>query len=971
MGTIANLAIKITGDVGNLKEALSDAASSVSKAGDKLQGLGSKLSLGVTAPLAGIATMAIKSAADFEQSMNVMQQVSGATAADMQALQEQALQLGAQTSFSAGEAAEAMLELAKAGLSASEVSAAIGGTLDLAAAGGLGLAQAAEITANAVNAFGLEASQASSVANMLAAAANASSVEVTDLAQGMQMASAVFSSSGQSLATLNTALAILGNNGLKGSDAGTSLKTMLMRLTAPTDDAAKKLRELGVSVYDAAGNMRALPDIMSDLRRALYDTQTVTVTSSNLTQEQAERMKYLEKTIESTQRKLADYQSGIAGVAQSENDKIVTVDRLNRVLQAAQAEYASLASIGSTTSTVMRTLTEEQRAQALATIFGSDAIRAANILLKEGESGWKEMAAALNNESAAADVANARMKGMAGAIEYFKGSVDSFLISTALPFLDSLSGIVRMAADGITALGSLPEPIQRTGLIVAGVAAAAGPALVGMGTALKVAAVGASGLSAALGFLASPIGLLIGAVALLGVAWATNFGGIQEATANLVAQLQPKIEEIQSWLETQIPAALAQAQAIWDNFASTASTAWTGFVDTVAPKVGEIRAWLEAQIPAALTTLQTAWDNFTTAVPTAWSNFTTLTATTGAEVVAFFGDLSTKANELQAAAAPVLQTIGEFMAPAFERLAGATAELPGKLTALQPNIEKLGGAFGNLMDAIQPILAALGVGLVIAANFGVNLVAAAFENLPGLLQPMIDTAINTVNLLADTVRGMVEVIKNIAKGDWAGAWEAFKGVIEGFKTYFSTTLENIKSFGATIFDTLKTAVLGTLTDLDSSAKTQMDALREWWENAWSSLGKAFEPVKSGIQTVKDAVDGLKKAIEDFKNWIGGLSIPNPFAGIQLPALPALPTLPGFQLGTAYAHGGWSWVGENRRPELVYLPRGAQVVPWQEASKAAAGGGGVNVTIQNATIRSEQDIWELAYRIRDLARREGW
>jgi TP901 family phage tail tape measure protein len=966
MGTIANLAIKITGDVGDLKEALSDAASSISKAGDKLQGLGSKLSLGVTAPLAGIATMAIKSAADFEQSMNVMQQVSGATAADMQALQEQALQLGAQTSFSAGEAAEAMLELAKAGLSASEISAAIGGTLDLAAAGGLGLAQAAEITANAVNAFGLEASQASSVANMLAAAANASSVEVTDLAQGMQMASAVFSSSGQSLATLNTALAILGNNGLKGSDAGTSLKTMLMRLTAPTDDAAEKLRELGVSVYDAAGNMRALPEVMADLQRALYDTQAVTVTSSNLTQEQAERMKYLEKIIESTQRQLADYQSGIAGVAQSENDKIVAVDRLNRVLQAAQAEYASLASIGGTTSTVMRTLTEEQRAQALATIFGSDAIRAVNILLKEGQDGWAKMAAALNNETAAADVANARMKGMAGAIEYFKGSVDSFLISTALPFLDSLSGIVRMAADGITALGSLPEPIQRTGLIVAGVAAAAGPALVGMGTALKVAAVGASGLSAALGFLASPIGLLIGAVALLGVAWATNFGGIQEATANLVAQLQPKIDEIKGWMEAQIPAALATAQAVWSNFASTATTAWSNFAASIAPAIEglgpiitQMIDWLQAQIPGAIGATQAAWNSLSA-----------IAATSGQKIVDLFGELNSKLPELQSNAISIIQAIGEFMAPAFERLATATAELPGKMAALQPNIEKISGAFGNLMNAIQPILAALGVGLVVAANFGVNLVAAAFENLPGLLQPIIDTAINTINLIADTVRGMVEVIKNIAKGDWAGAWEAFKGVIDGFKTYFNTTLENIKSFGSTIFDTLKTAVLGTLTDLDSSAKSQMNSLKSWWDGIWESLDDAFEPVRSGIDRVKEAIDSLKNAIEAFKNWIGGLSIPNPFAGIQLPALPALPTLPGFQLGTAYAHGGWSWVGENRRPELVFLPRGAQVVPWQEASKAA-GGGGVNVTIQNATIRSEQDIWELAYRIRDLARREGW
>jgi TP901 family phage tail tape measure protein len=164
---------------------------------------GTAMSLGVTAPLAGIATAAISSAADFEQSMNVMAQVTGATGDQMATLQAQALNLGAVTSFSAGEAAEAMLELGKAGLAPDEIMGAIAGTMDLAAAGGLDLAQAATIAANAMNAFQLPAEKVTDVANMLAAAANASSVDVTDLAAGVQMAGAVFASNGQSVEALN------------------------------------------------------------------------------------------------------------------------------------------------------------------------------------------------------------------------------------------------------------------------------------------------------------------------------------------------------------------------------------------------------------------------------------------------------------------------------------------------------------------------------------------------------------------------------------------------------------------------------------------------------------------------------------------------------------------------------------------------------------------------------------------------
>ena len=137
---------------GGLKQQLANAAA-------EMRNIGMGLTAGVTLPVVGIAAAAVNSAAQFEQSLNVMQQVSGATEAQMASMQAQALQLGAETAFSAGEAAAGMLELAKAGLDTDQVMAAIGGTMDLAAAGNLGLAQAAEIAANAVNTFGLDATE--------------------------------------------------------------------------------------------------------------------------------------------------------------------------------------------------------------------------------------------------------------------------------------------------------------------------------------------------------------------------------------------------------------------------------------------------------------------------------------------------------------------------------------------------------------------------------------------------------------------------------------------------------------------------------------------------------------------------------------------------------------------------------------------------------------------------------------------
>jgi TP901 family phage tail tape measure protein len=229
---------------------------------------GQMLSLGVTAPLVALGAVALTSAGDFEQSMNIMAQVSGATAEEMAMLEEQALALGESTVFGAGDAADAMLELSKAGLTAQEVSDSIAGVLDLAAAGGIDLASAATIAAGALNAFNLPAKSTATVANTLAAAANASSADIGDLAMGFQMAAAVFSSNGQTVDDLAASLGILANNGIRGSDAGTSLKTMLMRLAAPTGEAAGLMEELGLNVYDAQGQMLGFGDIVAQLESA-------------------------------------------------------------------------------------------------------------------------------------------------------------------------------------------------------------------------------------------------------------------------------------------------------------------------------------------------------------------------------------------------------------------------------------------------------------------------------------------------------------------------------------------------------------------------------------------------------------------------------------------------------------------------------------------------------------------------------
>lgn len=211
-------------------------------------------------------------AAKFETGMSVLQAASGATDAQMKELSDTAIALGNDITLpatSASSAAEAMTELVKAGLSVEESQNAAKGALQLATAAQVDEATAAGIVANALNTFHLEGSKATEVADMLSAGANASSASITDLSDGFKQAGFIFQASNQDADDLVTALSMLTNVGLTGSDAGTALKNAMMKLNAPTKEGAAAMEALGINVFDANGKMKPLREVIGTFKTAL------------------------------------------------------------------------------------------------------------------------------------------------------------------------------------------------------------------------------------------------------------------------------------------------------------------------------------------------------------------------------------------------------------------------------------------------------------------------------------------------------------------------------------------------------------------------------------------------------------------------------------------------------------------------------------------------------------------------------
>ena len=368
------------------------------KSGQNFRGIGSNISM-VTTPILGLGVAAAKTSIDFEAEMSKVKAISGAVGDDFTLLNKQAIQLGADTVFSASEAAEGMENLASAGFNVNEIYSAMPGMLSLAASGDIEIADAADIASSALRGFGLEASQSGHVADVLAKAAADTNAQVTDMGYALKYAAAPAHALGLSLEETAAAVGIMSNAGIKGEQAGTTLRGALTRLSNPSDEAAKKMQQLGFSAFDSQGKMKALADMIGELQ---------------------------DKT---------------------------------------------------------KGLTDQQKQQAIAEIFGQESMSGMLVLMGQGKDKIQELTNSFKNSDGAAEsMANTMQDNVKGSLEQMKGSVETagILYGNALaPAIKEVAGDIKDLADKF---GELNPETQATIAKVLTFTAAIGPAILVTGT---------------------------------------------------------------------------------------------------------------------------------------------------------------------------------------------------------------------------------------------------------------------------------------------------------------------------------------------------------------------------------------------------------------------------------------------------------------------------------------------------------
>jgi TP901 family phage tail tape measure protein len=281
------LAFDVTANTSQASRKLDQLGNKVESTGKRVRGLTGTvgrplLALAGAGGVGALIGSSVKLAASFDTTMRQIAVATNTTAApEIKKLSDLALKMGAQTTFSAKQAGDAMLELAKGGLSAAQIKAgALSSTLTLAAAGGLDLGEAAGFVVQGLSTFNLKADKAGEVAAALAGGANASTASVQDMGLALAQVGPGALNAGLSLQETTAVLAEFAQNGIKGSDAGTSLKTMLTRLVPTTKQAKGEMKKLGLSFVDAHGQFKSISDIAQQLHDKLGPLSDATRTAA-------------------------------------------------------------------------------------------------------------------------------------------------------------------------------------------------------------------------------------------------------------------------------------------------------------------------------------------------------------------------------------------------------------------------------------------------------------------------------------------------------------------------------------------------------------------------------------------------------------------------------------------------------------------------------------------------------------------
>lgn len=783
------LAIKIAGAVSSsFTSAMGTASSALSSIGHAAATAAKVAGVAIgaaTTAMAAFTKSAIDAGMEFDKSMSQVAATMGTNVEDIADLRNLAIEMGSKTAFSATEAAEALNYMALAGYDAATQTAMLPTVLNLAAAGGMELASASDMITDSQSALGLTLEQTATMVDQMAQAASKSNTSVEQLGEAILTVGGTAQYMAGGTEEINTVLGILADNGIKGSEAGTHLRNMLLKLSSPTTEATKLLNQLGVQVFDAEGQMRSFSEIFPELNAA------------------------------------------------------------------------------------MATMTDQEKLDAMSTLFNSRDIASATAMMGTTVERWDELGdAILNSAGAAEQMANTQLDNLAGDITLWKSALEGAQITLSDQLTPSLREFVQFGTEGLTQVtdafreGGLDGAMEAFGGVLSDgldmvvdllpTAIGAGMKLLGAlgqgildnlptitGAAVEVAVMFAEGIAQAAPALikggAQAIGQLITGIAqalpdlipLIAEAiteslWAISDSlasfditplidglmegfsnapsGMLEAATSLILNLGQGIAQAAPVLiQTIVDLGLQLIEAL------TSPELLTGLVQAALDIILGLADGLLQAIPSLLEALpviiQNLVDGILGAIP--------LIIDAGIQLLLSLVDnLPAIISGIVAAIPQIINGIVSALTGSIPSIVDAGVQL---LIALVQNLPAIiTGIISAIPQIITGLIQALTQAIPQLVEAGVYLLVSLVQNLPAIIAGIVQAIPQIIMAILDALGSLPGALGDLFSGAWEGIKAVFSGVGEFFQGVWDTIVSLFTSIGTAVGDAISGAVKGAI-----------------------------------------------------------------------------------------------------------------------------------------------------------------
>ena len=839
--------------------------------GDKISGAGEKL-LPVTAGITALGTVAVKTGADFDAAMSKVAAVSGATGDDLQALRDKAREMGSQTKFSASEAAEAMNYMAMAGWKTEDMLSGIEGIMNLAAASGEDLATTSDIVTDALTAFGLTAADSAHFADVLAAASSNANTNVSMLGETFKYAAPVAGSLGFSVEDTAEAIGLMANAGIKSTQAGTSLRSIMTALAGEVKFCGEALGEVEIQTTNADGSMRELSDILADCRVAF----------SGLSEsEQASAAQALVG------------KNAMSGFLALMNAAPADIDKLSGAISNCDGTSLSMAETMQDNLAGQLTILKSQLEE-LAISFSDILMPAIRSIVSH-------------------------MQGLVDKLNQLDPQTKETIVKIAL-VAAALGPLLIVIGKTISGIGSVLSLVSKApaaiGAVKGGITAFTGALGVSLGTILAVVAAIAALVAAFMhlwktneGFKNNILGIweqikstfsgltqgITDRINALGFnfesftdmmksAWdalcnllAPVFEGVFQNIANIFSEISGIILGL---LDVFIGLFTGNWDQLWNGVKGIFTSIWDFIVNTFSNILNTLKGiadvvlgWFGTSWNEVWTSIKDFFVNIWTSISTFFTGIVTgirdffVNIWTG--IYTFFSNIF---NAIYTVVSTVFQTIYNTIMTVWNSIYETIKPLLDAFKYLFETIfQAIHIIISNVMDWISEKISAIWNAIVAFITPILEGIKTTFESIWNAIKSVIDTVLGAIQSVITSVwnaiYGFLSPILNSIKSVVSSVWDSISSKI-------SSIMNTIKSTISSIWDSIKSAVSTKVSGVKTAIQDGFQAAVDWIKglasDAWNwgadIISGIIDGIKSMISNLADTVTGVADTIRDFLHF---------------------------------------------------------------------------------------------------------